>query len=415
MTWKNVGFHNKVRSVFNEGITFTHCMIHWEVLETKNNNEELCVVRQDSVNIINYIKTRALNTRLFTNLCKEMGSNCESLLLQTDIRWLLRGRALKRLISSKKLSHVVFICHSYLLSSYSLLLSPSSHLLATHCHLPLLPLTCHSLPSPPAAHCHLSPSHSPTTHCLLPLATHYKPPPSHSLPPSPQPLTCHSLSPPLAATHCHPPLPPLTATFPQPLSPHSPATQPPLTSHLLPATHRHSLPPGSWPLRLWTHDLTQRLLQKVQQRKRLLLDPKLRRRMVHAEVSREFQLGRRPNKSQRPSRSKPQTETETETSKTKVKGGAKIVLYSSLVDYHQLGRLSPAWSTITSLIDITRLVNYHQLGQLSPAWSTYHQLGRLSPAWSTITSLVDYHQLGRLSPAWSTITSMVDITNLVDW
>ncbi|XP_018013207.1 uncharacterized protein LOC108670258 [Hyalella azteca] len=46
---------------------------------------------------------------------------------------------------------------------------------------------------------------------------------------------------------------------------------------------------AGWPLRLWTHELTQRLLQKVQQRKRLLLDPKLRRRTVYAEVAAEFQ------------------------------------------------------------------------------------------------------------------------------
>ncbi|KAF2360200.1 FAS1 domain [Trinorchestia longiramus] len=97
---------------------------------------------------------------------------------------------------------------------------------------------------------------------------------------------------------------------------------------------------------------------------------------------------------------------------------------TSLVDYHQLGRLSPVWSTITSLVD------YHQLGRLSPAWSTitslvdHHQLGRPSPAWSTITSLVDYHQLGRLvsesacerkDPGSNPAADMVDAARNTAW
>ena len=72
MTGNNVVFHNKVRSVCNEGITFTHCMIHRKVLATKKIDEELSAVLEDSVKIINYIKSRALNTSLFKNCAKKL-------------------------------------------------------------------------------------------------------------------------------------------------------------------------------------------------------------------------------------------------------------------------------------------------------------------------------------------------------
>ena len=98
MLGKNVGFHAKVKSLNTGPITFTHCIIHREALASKKISAELCVVLQDAVKIINYIKSCALNNRLFSNLCKEMDSEFSSLLLHTEVRWLSRGKALKRLI-----------------------------------------------------------------------------------------------------------------------------------------------------------------------------------------------------------------------------------------------------------------------------------------------------------------------------
>jgi len=48
------------------------------------------------VKIVNYIKSNALNSRLFNTLCLEMGSLHESLLLHTEVRWLSRGKCLQR-------------------------------------------------------------------------------------------------------------------------------------------------------------------------------------------------------------------------------------------------------------------------------------------------------------------------------
>lgn len=58
---------------------------------------ELKTVLDQSVKIVNFIKSRALNSRLFTILCNEMGSDHNKLLLHTEVRWLSRGKVLTRL------------------------------------------------------------------------------------------------------------------------------------------------------------------------------------------------------------------------------------------------------------------------------------------------------------------------------
>ena len=100
MTGRNMGFITKVKST-NKNIKFTHCIIHREALVAKKLSADLNAVLQDAVKIINFIKIRALNTRLFANLCKDMGSDYEKLLLHSEIRWLSRGLALKRLMELK--------------------------------------------------------------------------------------------------------------------------------------------------------------------------------------------------------------------------------------------------------------------------------------------------------------------------
>jgi zinc finger BED domain-containing protein 5/7/8/9 len=75
---------------------WTHCFIHRQALAAKQMSQELHETLQDVVNVVNFIKGRPLQQRLFTILCGEMGSLHDSLFLHTEVRWLSRGRVLKR-------------------------------------------------------------------------------------------------------------------------------------------------------------------------------------------------------------------------------------------------------------------------------------------------------------------------------
>lgn len=75
----------------------THCVIHREALASKDMPESLHTVLKDAVKVINFIKARALNSRIFTLLCEDMGGKFKTLLLHTEVRWLSRGKILTRI------------------------------------------------------------------------------------------------------------------------------------------------------------------------------------------------------------------------------------------------------------------------------------------------------------------------------
>ena len=60
-------------------------------------SDDIKNVLKAAVKIVNFIKSKPLQTRLFEKLCEEMVSNHKSLLLHTEIRWLSRGKVLTRL------------------------------------------------------------------------------------------------------------------------------------------------------------------------------------------------------------------------------------------------------------------------------------------------------------------------------
>ncbi|XP_072380827.1 zinc finger BED domain-containing protein 5-like [Diabrotica undecimpunctata] len=93
MTGRFGGVATKVKSVA-KNCTFMYCSIHRQVLAVKLMPEQFKNVLQDAIKVVNFIKSRALNSRLFSNLCSEMGSNHIQLLLHTEVRWLSRGKML---------------------------------------------------------------------------------------------------------------------------------------------------------------------------------------------------------------------------------------------------------------------------------------------------------------------------------
>ena len=70
----------------NPTIQGTHCMIHKAALVSKTIlkrlHEHLSVV----IKVINYVKSSALNTQLFSKLCKDMDANHTAFLYHTHVR-----------------------------------------------------------------------------------------------------------------------------------------------------------------------------------------------------------------------------------------------------------------------------------------------------------------------------------------
>lgn len=96
MTGKISGAIAKIKEKA-KGCSSSHCVLHRHALAMKKMPPFIKEVLDETVKIINFIKSRSKNTRLFKILCDDMGSLHTSLLLHTEIRWLSRGKSLMRL------------------------------------------------------------------------------------------------------------------------------------------------------------------------------------------------------------------------------------------------------------------------------------------------------------------------------
>ena len=93
MSGNQTGLFAHVRRVA-PGIIWTHCLIHRESLASKDLSVELSDVFGVVVKTVNFIKRNALNTRLFSSLCQDLGSEHSSLLYHSEVRWLSSGAVL---------------------------------------------------------------------------------------------------------------------------------------------------------------------------------------------------------------------------------------------------------------------------------------------------------------------------------
>ncbi|KAG6940576.1 zinc finger BED-type containing 5 [Chelydra serpentina] len=80
----------------------THCCIHREALATQNMQADLKQVPDEAVKIIDFVKGRPLNARLFSQLCGEMDSDSTQLVFHTEVHWLSRGKVLNRLFELRE-------------------------------------------------------------------------------------------------------------------------------------------------------------------------------------------------------------------------------------------------------------------------------------------------------------------------
>ena len=101
MMGKNRGFNARLKSMAPH-CKIIHCVVHRQALAAKKLSPELHEILQTSVKIINQIKAKALNSRLFKKLCEENDEDHTTLLLHTEVRWLSRGRTLGRLFELRE-------------------------------------------------------------------------------------------------------------------------------------------------------------------------------------------------------------------------------------------------------------------------------------------------------------------------
>jgi hypothetical protein len=95
MTGKHSGVVAQIKEVA-PGAKFVYCSIHREALAARKMPAILKTVLTEAVKVVNFISSRATNSRLFSILCKETGSEHEKLFLHTEVRWLSRRNVLSK-------------------------------------------------------------------------------------------------------------------------------------------------------------------------------------------------------------------------------------------------------------------------------------------------------------------------------
>ena len=71
-------------------------MLHRHALAAKTLPPLLSDAMSRVIKLVNYIKRSSFNTRLFRELSKDFDANSETLLFHTEVRWLSRGKVVKR-------------------------------------------------------------------------------------------------------------------------------------------------------------------------------------------------------------------------------------------------------------------------------------------------------------------------------
>ncbi|KAI6656114.1 hypothetical protein LOD99_1447 [Oopsacas minuta] len=81
----------------HQKVTGVHCVIHRQALACKTIPPQLLEMMSTIIKIVNFIiKSSALNTRLFRELCEDMTASHQTLLFYTQVRWLSKGNVLQR-------------------------------------------------------------------------------------------------------------------------------------------------------------------------------------------------------------------------------------------------------------------------------------------------------------------------------
>ncbi|XP_046408746.1 zinc finger BED domain-containing protein 5-like [Ischnura elegans] len=101
LTGKKSGFVTRLATIMPNAI-WVHCFLHRQALASKDMPTELKEVLNDTVKSVNFVKSRPLQSRLFPQLCEEMGAEYKCLLLHTEARWLSRDNLSKLTVAHLK-------------------------------------------------------------------------------------------------------------------------------------------------------------------------------------------------------------------------------------------------------------------------------------------------------------------------
>ena len=93
MTGRLSGVVTRVQAVTPDA-TWVHCSIHQEALAFKGMPDSLKDVLNTTVKMVSFAKARPLNSRVYSALCIDMGSDHVTPLQHTEVRWLSRGKVL---------------------------------------------------------------------------------------------------------------------------------------------------------------------------------------------------------------------------------------------------------------------------------------------------------------------------------
>ena len=78
-------------------VTFVHCSIHRFALYAKVLPQNMLSCLNRVIKMVNFVKASALNTQLFKRLCEDLSFDFTCLLYYTEVRWLSKGNAIRRL------------------------------------------------------------------------------------------------------------------------------------------------------------------------------------------------------------------------------------------------------------------------------------------------------------------------------
>ena len=90
MLGQKSGFQAYLKTV-SPNATVVHCFIHRFALNAKTLPPELLSCLNQIMKMVSFVKSSALNTRLFARLCEDLGSKHKCLLYHTEVQWLSRG------------------------------------------------------------------------------------------------------------------------------------------------------------------------------------------------------------------------------------------------------------------------------------------------------------------------------------